>query len=109
MKLSLIRTVGWIEAVSFLALLFIAMPLKYVGGEALGVRIVGPIHGILFIAFGVMVFSAFMDKKIDMKLVVLCAIGAVIPFGPVLYHKKLDDTEAANESADKSEDSAKAA
>lgn len=93
MKLSLIRTIGWIEALSFLALLFVAMPLKYMGGEPLGVRILGPIHGVLFIGFGVMVMSAYFDKKIDKRLVVLCAIGALIPFGPVLYHKQLDDAK----------------
>lgn len=100
MKLSHIRLVGWIEALSFLLLLFVAMPLKYMGGNPIGVRVLGPIHGFLFIAFGVMVFSAYMDKKIDGKLVVLCGIGALLPFGPVLYHKKLEESpaEPASES-----------
>ncbi|HXW53488.1 MAG TPA: DUF3817 domain-containing protein, partial [Myxococcota bacterium] len=38
---------GRLEALSFLTLLLIAMPLKYYGGIPTGVRIVGPLHGVL--------------------------------------------------------------
>ncbi|HTO03360.1 MAG TPA: DUF3817 domain-containing protein, partial [Opitutus sp.] len=46
--LSRLRFIGWWEGVSFLVLLGIAMPLKYLAGEPAAVRVVGMAHGILF-------------------------------------------------------------
>ena len=86
-----LRLLGWIEALSFLALLFIAMPLNYMADLPIAVRIVGPIHGILFIIFVVMIFTCYSDEKIDSKLALRCAIGSILPFGPLLYHKQLSE------------------
>jgi integral membrane protein len=91
-NLSTVRLIGWIEAISFLLLLFVAVPLKRIWDMPLGVRVVGPIHGVLFIVFAVMVFSAFNDKKIDKKTALLCFAGALLPLGPLLYHNKLSET-----------------
>ena len=44
----LLRTVGILEGLSFLVLLFIAMPLKYGWGHASAVRVPGLVHGALF-------------------------------------------------------------
>ena len=41
----LLRTVGILEGLSFLVLLFIAMPLKYGWGYACAVRVPGLVHG----------------------------------------------------------------
>jgi integral membrane protein len=46
-----LRFVGFVEGVSYLVLLFIAMPLKYWAGMPLAVRVVGMLHGVLFILF----------------------------------------------------------
>jgi integral membrane protein len=48
-------TVGKIEGYSYLALLFIAMPLKYLADIPTAVRIAGSIHGVLFVAFVVFI------------------------------------------------------
>jgi len=46
-----LRLVGFIEGLSYLVLLLIAMPLKYWAGMPSAVRIVGSAHGALFILF----------------------------------------------------------
>jgi len=46
-----LRVIAFVEGISFLVLLFIAMPLKYWAGIPMAVRIVGMIHGVLFVAF----------------------------------------------------------
>lgn len=46
-----LRAIGLLEGSSFVLLLAIAMPLKYVWGEPLAVRIVGSAHGALFVAY----------------------------------------------------------
>ncbi|MGB0788445.1 MAG: DUF3817 domain-containing protein, partial [Marinirhabdus sp.] len=45
------RIISVLEAVSFLLLLGIAMPLKYIWGSPEMVRIVGAAHGVLFLAY----------------------------------------------------------
>lgn len=86
-----IRWVGWIEAASFLILLGIGMPLKYVWGQEMTVKIVGPVHGGLFVLFVAQVLAALSFNEMSRKNAMLCLIGAVLPFGPLLYHNKLDE------------------
>jgi integral membrane protein len=50
-ELKKFRLINKIEGYSFLILLFIAMPLKYMAGIPLATKVVGMIHGILFFAF----------------------------------------------------------
>lgn len=45
------RIVAFWEGISYLLLLFVAMPLKYGFGMDLAVRIVGMAHGVLFVAY----------------------------------------------------------
>jgi integral membrane protein len=46
-----LRFIGFVEGISLLVLLLVAMPLKYVGGMPLPNKIVGWTHGVLFILF----------------------------------------------------------
>ncbi|HET7817818.1 MAG TPA: DUF3817 domain-containing protein, partial [Bacteroidia bacterium] len=50
--------VGLAEGLSFIILLAIAMPLKYFAGIPAAVRIVGMLHGLLFIAFCITLLHA---------------------------------------------------
>jgi integral membrane protein len=51
MSVRYLRIIAWIEGVSYLVLLGIAMPLKYLADEPGAVRITGMIHGVLFVLF----------------------------------------------------------
>ncbi len=62
-----LRAVGMVEAVSFLLLLGVAMPLKYFAGMPLAVKIAGWIHGLLFIAFGVCLLVAHGERRWPMR------------------------------------------
>lgn len=86
-----IRIFRWIsimEGVSFLLLLFIAMPLKYIWELPQMVEVVGMLHGILFVAY---IFGAlYLYKPLEWKfktLLIICA-GSVLPFGPFYVEKK---------------------
>ena len=58
-----LRTMGFIEGMSLLVLLFIAMPLKYWAHHPLAVTIAGSIHGGLFIIYlAVLAYAAFTVK-----------------------------------------------
>jgi integral membrane protein len=82
------RLISFIEGISFLILLFIAMPLKYFMDIPLAVKIVGMTHGILFILFVLalgMIEKEYKWKFLSFKLFVY----SVIPFGFILIEKTI--------------------
>jgi integral membrane protein len=74
------RWIALAEATSFIALL-IASAIKNTGGGETGVQILGPIHGVLFIAYVVNVFAIRTDLGWSAKTTFWILVGAVIPFG----------------------------
>lgn len=74
------RWIALAEATSFIALL-IAAVIKRTGGSETGVQILGPVHGLLFIAYVVNVFAIRADLGWDGKTTFWVLVGAVIPFG----------------------------
>jgi len=88
-----LRFAGMAEAVSFLFLLGVAMPLKYAAGRPEFVKYGGWCHGLLFILFLLAIFQAWADKAIPFKHAVMAFIAALIPFGPFLIDRKLSADE----------------
>lgn len=82
-------SVGKIEGYSFLVLLFIAMPLKYMADLPMAVRIAGLLHGILFIAFMYFIFKMYQAKKLDMENCVYAFLLSLLPFGTFFLRKLL--------------------
>ncbi len=79
--------VGHAEGISFLVLLFIAMPLKYWGDMPLAVRIVGSLHGILFVAFIAVLIEAKTKMNLTLMVTIKAFIASLIPFGTFFLHK----------------------
>lgn len=97
-----VRDFRWIaiaEGVSFLLLLFIAMPLKYWAGIPLWVRIVGSIHGGLFLLYIWAALRAAHHDKWSFKQVAIALIASLLPFGPFVIDHKLKQDEQAEELA----------
>lgn len=91
-----LRLIGWIEAISFLFLLGIAMPLKYGFHEPIFVEIGGMIHGILFVLFVGYLIVIGSVRKLSYLLIGKCLLGSVLPFGPLLYDPALKKWSAEN-------------
>jgi integral membrane protein len=85
-----LRTLGTIEGVSTLILFGIAMPLKYVAGMPMAVRIAGSIHGGLFVALVVMFILGIRRIPISRRLAGAGIVAAVLPFGPFIMDRRLD-------------------
>lgn len=83
------RLVALLEGTSFLILLFIAMPLKYLAGMPLAVRIVGMAHGLLFVTFTVLLFGVAMERDWPLKKSVLAFVASLVPFGTFVLDRKL--------------------
>lgn len=70
-----------IEGYSYLLLLFVAMPMKYLLGYAIAVKIAGMIHGVLFILFCLLLLQAYRDAKWSFSENIIFFIASLIPFG----------------------------
>ena len=82
------RILGWFEGASMLILMFIAMPLKYLMGIPEATRIVGAIHGALFVAYVVIALQMMTTFKWPLSTLMKAFIGAVFPFGTFVFERK---------------------
>ncbi|MEA3512476.1 MAG: DUF3817 domain-containing protein [Campylobacterota bacterium] len=88
-ELKKFRLVAMIEGISFLVLLFIAMPIKYVLGEPIVVKFVGMAHGGLFLLFIYMLYTASKENSWKIKFILFAFISSLIPFATFYLEKKL--------------------
>lgn len=82
------RLISSLEALSFLVLLGIAMPLKYIWDMPEMVQMVGMAHGVLFVLY---VFGAiYMYNKLNwtVRILLIVILCSVLPFGPFYAERK---------------------
>ena len=77
-----LRAIGLVEAVSFLVLLGVAMPLKYFAGLPEAVKIVGWLHGLLFIFFCIALAQARLEAQWNIWRTGTVLVAALLPVGP---------------------------
>lgn len=90
------RKIAKIEGISFILLVFIASPLKHLGDVAIATKIMGPIHGALWMWFLYLQYVAHKEYKWDIKFNIFAFIMSIVPFGTIWLDKKLKEQEAAN-------------
>ncbi len=90
-----LRFIGFWEAVSFLVLLLIAMPLKYFADWPLAVRVVGMAHGILFMLYVLAAIQAAVERDWPWKKTALVLAASLVPAGPFVVDAKVLRDEAA--------------
>ena len=77
--------VAWLEGISLLALLGVAMPLKYLAGMALATRVLGLLHGLAFLAYVVCLLDALATRQWSRRTVALGVLAALLPAGTFLF------------------------
>jgi integral membrane protein len=82
------RAVALAEGISFLLLLCVAMPLKYMAGMPIAVKIAGSLHGFLFITYLVTAYMVFTELKWPMKRAPGILLAGVLPFGTFVLERK---------------------
>jgi integral membrane protein len=87
--LSLLRAVSLTEGVSFLVLMLVAMPMKYLWGQPLAVKWVGWAHGILFMALGVLLLLAMWRASLPLRTAFIVGVAALLPGGPFFADRLL--------------------
>ena len=83
--------VGLGEGVSFLILLGIAMPLKYIAGMPLPVRIAGMLHGVLFIWYVIALLQAKKENNLSFNKTIIAFLLSFLPFGTFFLKRLLRD------------------
>ena len=100
--LAQLRIASLAEGCSWLLLLFVAMPLKYFAGEPVWVRIVGSIHGALFVILCLLLVRAWIARSWPITRAALCFVSALVPFGAFFLERMLKREQSSIYSGSKS-------
>jgi integral membrane protein len=82
------KALGWLEGISLLVLLFIAMPLKYIWQDPSWVRSVGMAHGMLFMLYVLAIGYMSTEYHWSFKKSFIAFILSSVPFGTFIFEKK---------------------
>ena len=77
--------VALLEGLSFLALLAVAMPLKYFAGVPLATRVAGLIHGLAFLAYAVVLIDGLATRQWSRRTAGLGLLAGVLPAGTFVF------------------------
>lgn len=86
--LKTLRIVGALEGISYILLLFVAVPIKYLLNDPQYVKLLGMPHGLLFVAYMVLAIMVGMELKWDKKTFAFVLLASIIPFGTFIADKK---------------------
>ena len=75
------RIVALLEGGSYILLLFIAVPLKYWGGDESFVKLLGMPHGLLFVGYIILSYLLKEDENWDAKDFGIVMLASILPFG----------------------------
>lgn len=84
-----LRVIAFLEGISFILLIFLAMPMKYLAGDPSFVKILGGIHGFLFVVFMILLLIVWLEKKLTFINSIWVFISSLIPFGTFYIDHKI--------------------
>ena len=82
------RIIAFLEGVSYLLLLFIAVPLKYWGGDESYVKLLGMPHGLLFVFYLILAFLIKDGEQWKNKNFGIILLASIVPFGTFYIDRK---------------------
>ncbi len=90
---SFLRRIALAEATSYLLLLGIAMPLKYFAGMPMAVKVVGWIHGVLFVVFCWALLQVLRRAGWTVQRCALVFALSFIPLVPFFFDRRMREWE----------------
>jgi integral membrane protein len=82
------RIAAFLEGASYILLLFIAVPLKYWGGDESYVKLLGMPHGLLFISYLILAFLIKAGEQWKGKDFWIILLASILPFGAFYIDRK---------------------
>lgn len=98
-----LRSVALLEGASYVVLLFVAMPLKYLAGQPLAVRITGSIHGFLFVWLMLLLWQGLRRRGRPRGWAMRIGIASLVPFGTFVIDGQLRAEDEAYRRGDGAE------
>jgi integral membrane protein len=83
-----LKIIALLEGISFLVLLLIAMPLKYLANEPWLTKQVGMAHGVLFVLYVILVIEVKLALDWPFKKMLIAMGASIIPFGTFYINDK---------------------
>lgn len=91
------KFIAFSEGISYLVLLGIAMPIKYIFHIPEPVKYFGWLHGVLFVLYGVLLLQVFIVAKWSFLKTLVAFLVSFVPFGSFWLDKKLTKEIADNQ------------
>lgn len=88
-NLKWLKIAALFEGTPLIALVCIVVPFKYWLDMPIFVKIIGPVHGVLFLIFITTLLLHYIKGRINGRLTGIGAIASLIPFGSFIYKAKL--------------------
>ncbi len=82
------RILSFLEGVSFLLILFVTMPLKYIFDMGEPNKVIGMAHGVLFLLYIVLAILVKVEKQWTLKTLAIVLLCSIVPFGTFWMDKK---------------------
>jgi integral membrane protein len=83
------RIIAVLEGISFLVLLFVAMPLKYLAAQPGPVKYVGWAHGVLFVLFCFALLQVWYVRRWSFLQVAGAFMASLLPFGTFVLDRRV--------------------
>ena len=79
--ITLFRIIAFLEGTSYLLLLFVGVPFKYLNGNDYIVKLLGMPHGLLFVAYILLALLLALNQKWGIRKKLIVLFSSIIPFG----------------------------
>ncbi len=93
-----LRVIAFVEGVSYLVLLGVAMPLKYLAGMPAAVKAVGWAHGVLFVLYLLSVAEVYVKRRWTVSQAAWALAAAFVPFGTFVLDTRLRREEQTDQN-----------
>ena len=91
--IKVLRVISYLEGISYILLLFIAVPIKYYANDPSLVKLLGMPHGLLFVAYVILSLVSSKEYRWNSKKTLIVLISSVIPFGTFYVDYKYFKTD----------------
>jgi integral membrane protein len=75
------RIIAFLEGLSYILLLFVAVPIKYSLGDPAYVKLLGMPHGLLFVAYIILAYLIKENENWVIKDLGIVLLASILPFG----------------------------
>jgi integral membrane protein len=83
------RVMAYVVGTALLALVFVAMPLKYLAHDESVISVVGPLHGSLYIVYLVVAFDLAHRNRWSVPQTLLLLLAGTVPFLTFVVERRI--------------------